>query len=146
MKNKILKPFLSGSAATSILLGIYFSVLSMISGWDFAQSQFSRFWYFIVSLAIGFGIQIGLYVYLKNIIHRQNGTGKVLAASGTTSTLSMVSCCAHYLANIFPIIATTGITAIISQYQIGFLWFGLVSNLAGIAYISVIIIKFNKKL
>lgn len=66
----ILKSVVFGILASGILLGVYFAILSFISGWDFAKSQFSAFWYFIVSLSLGFGIQIGLFSYLKSIIAR----------------------------------------------------------------------------
>ena len=64
----ILKPILYGILASGLLLGIYFAILTLVSGWNFAQNQFSAFWYFIVSLAVGFGIQIGLYSYLRYLI------------------------------------------------------------------------------
>ncbi len=123
---------------------VYFSVVSLISGWPFALDQFSQFWYFIVSLAIGFGIQIGLYTYLKKAIHLKNASGGILAVSGTISTVAMLSCCAHYLANILPIIGAVGVISLISQYQVGFFWVGLAFNIAGIAYIGRKIIIFHR--
>lgn len=142
MDKIIFKSIAFGFLAAASLLGFYFSVLTLVSGGDFAWNQFSAFWYFIVSLALGFGVQIGLYVYLKNAIHGQDGSRKVIAVSGMTSTVAMVSCCAHYLANLLPIIATAGILTIISQYQIQLFWIGLASNLAGIVYILNRLIKF----
>ena len=141
----ILNSVLKGLVGALALLGIYFGVVSLISGWSFAVTQFSSFWYYITSLAVGFGVQIGLYSYLKRAIHRQDGSGKALAVSGTTSTAAMLSCCAHYLINILPIIGITGFVALISQYQIQFFWVGLVSSLAGILYIASRIIKFSKR-
>jgi Cu+-exporting ATPase len=141
----ILNSVLKGLTGALVLLGIYFGVVSVISGWSFAVTQFSSFWYYITSLAVGFGIQIGLYSYLKRAIHRQDGSGKTLAVSGTTSTAAMLSCCAHYLVNILPIIGIVGFVALISQYQIQFFWVGLVSSLAGILYIASRIIKFSKR-
>lgn len=113
------------------LLGVYFSILTLVSGWEFALSQFFEFWPFVISLAIGFGIQIGLYSYLKKAIHQHCASGKVLAVSGTTSTTAMISCCAHYLANILPAVGAAGIVTFVGQYQIQLFWFGLASNAAG---------------
>ena len=73
----IFKSTIYGFTGTTALLAIYFFVVSLISGWPFALDQFGRFWYFIVSLAVGFGIQVGLYVYLKNAMRHQGGSGKV---------------------------------------------------------------------
>lgn len=132
----IFKSTIYGVIGAVALLTAYFFVVSLISGWSLALSQFGRFWYFLVSLAIGFGIQIGLYTYLRNVIHQKNGSGGVLAVSGTTSAAAMLSCCAHYLANILPIIGTIGAVSLISQYQVEFFWVGLVFNIFGIVYIG----------
>ena len=129
--------------ASAILLGIYFAVLSLVSGWGFAQSQFASFWYFIVSLAIGFGIQIGLYTYLRNLIHNGNSSGKVLGVPGTPSTAAMISCCTHYLVNLLPILGIAGIATFVALYQIELFWVGLIFNLAGILYMTSIILKFQ---
>jgi Cu+-exporting ATPase len=131
-----MKSIFYGTLASAILLGVYFAILSSVSGWDFAQDQFAQFWYFIVSLAIGFGIQVGLFTYLRQAMKQGMGAGRALAVSGTTSTVAMISCCAHYLVNIAPLIATAGVITFISQYQIQFFWVGLAFNIGGIAYIA----------
>ncbi|MDH4235080.1 MAG: YHS domain-containing protein, partial [Gallionella sp.] len=95
-----IRPIQFGAGAFVLLLAVYFGVVSLISGTNFALEQFAKFWYFIVLLALGFGIQVGLYTYIKNLAGQHGASGKVVAVSGTTSTAAMVSCCAHYLANI----------------------------------------------
>lgn len=54
-----------GALGTSLLLTVFFSVVSLISGWDFAQDQFSEFWFYILPLALGFGAQVGLYEFYQ---------------------------------------------------------------------------------
>ena len=144
MTNNIAKPILYGALASTILLGVYFAVLTLISGWSYAQSQFTDYWYFIVSLAVGFGIQIALYQYIKSLVHEGRGMGKIVGVSGTTSTAAMISCCAHYLLNVVPILGITGIATFVSQYQIKIFWVGLAFNIFGILYISNKIITFKK--
>jgi len=129
--------------ATIALLGIYATIVFLVSGWDFMLDQFSQFWYFIISLAVGFGIQVGLYTYLKNAI-KQKASPRVLAISGATSTVAMISCCAHYLVNLLPILGAVGAITIISQYQVQLFWVGLAFNLAGILYMLSRIVKFSK--
>ncbi len=146
MQNKIIiRSIFYGILASGLLLGIYFSALSLVSGWNFAQNQFSAFWYFVISLALGFGIQIGLYTYLKNLIKEKHGEGRVIGVTGTTSTVAMISCCAHYLANLLPILGTVGIITFVAQYQIELFWVGLLFNFGGILYIANKIIKFKNK-
>lgn len=132
----IFKAAIYGLIGATALLTVYFSIVSLISGWPFALIQFSQFWYFIVSLAIGFGIQIGLYAYLKTAVYRKNASGGVLAVSGTTSTAAMLSCCAHYLANILPILGVAGVISLINQYQVELFLVGLAFNIFGMVYIG----------
>ena len=133
------KALVNGILATTILLTVYITVVSLVSGWIFAQEQFRQFWYFVVTLAIGFGVQVGLYSYLKSIV--KGVTPSVVATSGVTSTVAMVSCCAHYLVNIFPILGAVGIITVISQYQIQLFWVGLAFNFAGISYMANKVVK-----
>lgn len=140
----LVKALFWGSLAAVFLLTLYFTIVSLISGARFAQDQFGQFWYFVVSLALGFGIQVGLYVYLKQIIKLRAGAGPVVAVTGATSTVAMVSCCAHYLANIAPLLGIAGALSIISQYQVKLFWVGILFNLGGIAYIANKIIKYKK--
>mgnify|MGYP001571614658 CR=1 FL=1 len=144
MTNNITKPVLYGTFASIILLGVYFAVLTLVSGWSFTQSQFVDYWYFVVSLAIGFGIQIALYQYIKSQVHNGKGMGKVVGVSGTTSTVAMISCCAHYLVNLVPILGVTGLATFAAQYQVKLFWVGILFNTAGIVYMISRIIKFKK--
>lgn len=134
MTNNIAKSTLYGMLASAILLGVYFAVLTLVSGWSFAQSQFADFWYFIISLVVGFGIQIALYQYIKGLVHNGQGMGKVVGVSGTTSTAAMISCCAHYLVNLVPILGVTGLATFAAQYQVKLFWVGIFFNVVGIAY------------
>jgi len=81
------KIFFKAFVATTSLLLFYFVIVSAISGWRFAVSQFGSYWYFLISLAVGFGIQIGLYFYLKQLVKNSNMamSGKTVAVTGTTS-------------------------------------------------------------
>lgn len=138
------KSLVYGFSGMAGLLGIYFGLLTAVSGWEFTLSQFFDFWYFIVPLAAGFGIQIGLYSYLRNAVREMDMSGKVVAVSGTTSTAAMISCCAHYLTNILPVVGAAGAVALVAQYQVELFWFGLAANLAGIAYMTTRVVKFSR--
>lgn len=142
IKQKV-KILFNALAAIVSLLFFYFIIVTAVSGFRFALSQFSSYWYFLISLALGFGIQIGLYSYLKYFV-KNSGIiigSKTVAVTGTTSTLAMVSCCAHYLTNILPILGTVGLVTFVAQYQIQFFWVGLVFNIIGIFYMIRKIMK-----
>ena len=140
----VTKAILKGTVATLLLLVVYALTLTFVSGWEFMLEQFTSYWYFIVSLAVGFGIQIALYIYIKNLIHHGGASGKIVAVSGTTSTAAMVSCCTHYLVNIVPVLGATGLATFVSQYQVGLFWFGIAANAIGIGYIGRKIILMRK--
>ena len=145
MKNNIGVSIRNGVIATISLLIIYVVIVSLVSGFEFMLDQFSQFWYFVITLAIGFGIQVGLYSYLKQAIRNINAAhGKVLAVSGTTSTAAMISCCAHYLVNLLPLLGTVGIITVISQYQVQLFWVGLAFNFAGVLYMLNRVRKYYK--
>lgn len=122
--------------AFGLLLAVYFAALTLVSGWQFTWQQFAEFWYFIVPLGAGFGLQVALFLRLREVVHQTKDSKTVMAASGTTSTAAMISCCAHYLVNVAPVLGATGLVTFATQYQIEFFWVGLAFNAAGIAYIG----------
>lgn len=132
----LVQPTGFGALAFAMLLAVYFGALTLVSGWNFTVNQFSEFWYYIVPLAVGFGIQVALYVRLRQVVSRAKETGTVVAASGTTSTLAMVSCCAHYLTNVAPVLGAAGLVTFAAQFQVELFWVGLAFNLAGIGYVG----------
>ena len=134
-----------GAVAFALMLAVFFGVVSLVSGWDFTLEQFSAFRYFILALALGFGVQVGLYVALRQLVGMQKIPGKMVTASGTTSTAAMISCCAHYLANVLPVLGVTGFATLVAQYQAELFWLGLAFNLAGIVYIAPKVIKAYKE-
>jgi YHS domain-containing protein len=132
----------SGLLAGAVVLGVYFVALTLVSGWQFTLEQFADWWPYIVALATGFGIQVGLFVYLRRAVHAA-ASGKVMVATGATSGAAMLSCCTHYLVNLLPILGATGLAGFVSTYQVELFWFGIASNLAGIAYIGRRLVSFK---
>ncbi len=131
-----LKAAAYGVLGSSILLALFFALLSLISGWAETLRQFSSYWPYLLTLAIGFGLQISCFVRLRDVTRHQGAGGAVVAVSGGTSTAAMISCCTHYLVNVLPVIGATGFVALVAQYQIELFWVGIAFNLAGLAYIG----------
>lgn len=138
-----LKATTSGAVATIILLGLYFLVVSLVSSWAFVVSQFALYWYYLLALSTGFGIQVGLFVYLRQL-HRQSAS-RVLAVSGTTSTGAMLACCTHYLVTLIPILGVTGLVTFVAQYQVKLFWVGILANLAGVLYMTKLVQKLSNQ-
>jgi len=131
-----IRPVLYAVVASTLLLGVYALVLMLVSGVEFLRSQFAQYWYFVAALAAGFGAQVGLYTRLRQVTRHDRGSGKVVAVSGGTSTAAMISCCAHYVANVLPVLGATGVVALVAQYQTELFWLGLAFSLAGVVYVG----------
>lgn len=138
-------PAVFGVAAMLALLALYLGTLTLLSGWDFTVAEFSRYWFFIVPLAAGFGVQVALFTRLRAIAANSKDAGTVVAASGTTSTAAMVSCCAHYLVNVAPVLGATGLVAFAAQFQAELFWVGLAFSAAGIAFVANKVVKAEKE-
>ncbi len=132
----LIKPVITGAVAAILMLAVYFIVLTLVSGWEFARTQFAAYWYFVSALTIGFGIQIGLYSHLRRVTRHADASGKVVTVAGATSTGAMISCCTHYLTNVLPVLGATGLVALVAQYQTQLFWVGILFNLAGMLYIG----------
>jgi len=68
----------------------------------------------VIALAAGFGIQAGLYAWLRLGMQARHG-GKVVAVTGKISGVAMVSCCTHYLANLLPALGATGVVSLVGR-------------------------------
>ena len=134
--NDEIRALAGGASAFAALLGIYFGVLTLVSGWSFTLSQFTEFWPYIVTLALGFGTHVGLYLHLKQLSMHHHHAHHMVAASGTTSTAAMLACCTHYLTNILPVLGAVGAVSLVAQYQVELFWIGLAFNASGLAFIG----------
>ncbi len=137
-----LRHFLFGFAGSTVLLLLYFGLLTALNSFEHALTQFSEMWYWIMALAAGFGIQIGLYSYVRTGIKQKSANaGKSVAAAGSVSGTSMVLCCLHHVTDAIPILGLSAAALFLTQYQTLFLFLGVLSNIVGIAMMLEIIQK-----
>ncbi len=135
MLRNTLKPIILGSVSFLGLLSFYAATMRLLAGsWQAVYSQFQSLWYYMLPLAIGFGIQVGLYTDIKQI-NQNKGSGALMAGNTTTSTIGMVACCAHHLTEILPIIGLSALSTLLINYQIPILIIGIASNIFGIIYL-----------
>lgn len=125
-----------GTAATAGLLLFYALTMRLLAGsWDAGWWQFRQLWYLMVPLAIGFGVQIGLFSYIKSLAKQGISKG-MMAASSTTSGLGMIACCAHHAVDIAPFLGLSALSLWLTAYQKSLLVVGIISNLIGIIYLA----------
>ena len=132
-----------GLAAGLLLLGLYFGVLSVANSFSHALSQFGQMWYWILLLIAGFGLQVGLYFYIRTSFRLRQMTNPTaaVATSGGISTGSMIACCLHHLVDVLPLMGLAAAAVFLTQYQVFFLVLGILSNLIGITIMLEIIQK-----
>ncbi|MDP3964871.1 MAG: hypothetical protein Q8Q20_04445 [bacterium] len=125
-----------GSVAATVLFGLFAGIVRLAEGnWQAVRIQLEDNGAFIVLLALGFGVQLGLWYYLKTVRKSQSGKYNRLASgAGASSTTSMLACCSHYLVNVFPWLGLASVSAQFMQYQREILLIGISINLLGIAY------------
>jgi hypothetical protein len=140
----IKKPILYGLFAGTALLSIYFLILTVANSFTHAIEQFQDIWYWIALLVAGFGIQVGLFTYMRAVIRLKKDSGvatSTVAAAGGISTTSMVACCAHHVTDVLPILGVSAAAVFLNQYQDVFIIVGVLSNLIGITVMLRIIQK-----
>ena len=97
----------------------------------------------------GFGTQVGLFVYLREI-HKQKIQNLASANASVTSSAaisgtSMVACCAHHLTDLLPIIGFSAFALFLNRYQTVFILVGVFSNMIGMLIMVRMLQKFNAK-
>ncbi len=140
---RIVFPFAVGLVGASFLLALYVAILilggsadPLALAWEKRASA--------LPLALGFGIQVGLYVFLKgaHLSPLQLFTGRATAgANGGVSTLAMVACCAASLPNLLPLLGVSALTAVVSQWNMLFMIVALAANALGIGMMVYTVLK-----
>jgi hypothetical protein len=129
-------PLLAAVLGAIALLGAYFGILTVANSLGHAVDQFLLMWPWFSVLVVGFGVQTGLYTYIRRMqkIHHLSSMAskKGITATGGISTTAMAACCAHHLSDVLPIIGLTGAALFFSEYQKIFLLLGILSNIVGI--------------
>jgi len=59
------RPLIIGPVAGLALLGLYLGLIALAQGWEHALQQFEQDRPFVLALAVGFGLQAGLYAQLR---------------------------------------------------------------------------------
>lgn len=133
-------PVIAGILAALAMLGVYILILTVFQDFSHAMQQAAQDWLWVGLVAMGFGTQIGLYTYLRFIIHAAKAAGATaMTGAGTgTSTLGMIACCAHHLTDFAPLVGLTGASGLsgaigfFTEWKYAFIALGLGMNAIGI--------------
>lgn len=146
---RILLPFGAALLGMLFLTGVYFGIMSWTEGFKAARDLFWADRLIVIPMIIGFGIQAALYTVLKFRLFvpvtADGPSGALMGASGTTSTVAMVACCAHHVTDVLPILGLTAATAFLGQYRLVFMWIGLGTTIIGILVMLYILSRERRK-
>ncbi len=138
------KPIAAGVLGSSGLIVFYLSILTIAESFQHALSQFASMWFWISLLVIGFGIQLGLFVLMRELRKSKSaGATAEVAATGGMSAGAMVACCAHHVADLLPVLGLSAAAVFLTRYQLPFILLGVFSNLVGIVIMLAVMQKHN---
>ena len=124
----------AGVLAMAGMAGFYALVVGGLSGSTaHLVDQVGKDWYLLVPIVVGFGVQVGLIVELR-ARHALMGAAMGAGAAGTgSSTMGMVACCAHHVADLLPLLGATAAATFLYDVRIAFMAVGLGVNAIAIS-------------
>jgi len=125
--------WIGGLGAAGLAL-LYAAVVATASGSiDHLVEQVRTDWYLLVPIVAGFGVQVGLLAELRRR-RRMHGVAAGAGAAGAgASTVGMVACCAHHIADLAPFVGATAAATFLYDHRVAFMVVGLGVNAVAIA-------------
>lgn len=127
---------LSGVAASAGLVLFYLAIVALAQDPAHAFQQFRDDLWFISPVAVGFGMQVALYVYLRRLHQASRGHVAVTAGSTGVSGTAMLACCAHHLADVLPVVGLSGAAIFLNDIKTPLALVGLAMNVVGVIYMG----------
>ncbi len=126
--------FAFGALGAAALIGLYLGLVTWAQGAEHALELLWGDRVFVGLISAGFGTQVGLFTYLRLLQRAMARESVALAGAGTaTSSVSMVACCAHHLADVLPILGLSGLAVFLVELRTPLMLLGIATNLVGIA-------------
>lgn len=123
-----------GALGAAALIGLYLGLVTWAQGADHALELLWGDRIFVGLISAGFGTQVGLFTYLRLLQRAMARESVALAGAGTAaSSVSMVACCAHHLADVLPIVGLSGLAVFLVELRTPLMLLGIATNLVGIA-------------
>lgn len=115
----------------------YVAVVRAASGsWSHLADQVRQDWYYLAAIVLGFGTQVTLVSELRQR-HRFNKHTTITGGVGAgASTTGMIACCAHHLADLFPIIGAASAAGFVTDYRVPFMLVGIAINTVAIILVA----------
>lgn len=144
-QKRMLIPIGAGLIASLFMTGVYFGIVSWAESFQHATDLFWQDRWLVLPIVLGFGLQMALFTILKLglfiPISSAGPTGALTGASGATSTMTMVACCAHHVADVLPFLGLSAAAAFLANYRLVFMGIGLATTITGIVVMLVAIFR-----
>lgn len=142
-------PIGAGILGGSLLSLLYLGIVSLAESPTHAIQLFWEDRFIVLPIIAGFGIQVGLYVVLKQGLYlpiaSPGPSGMLTGASGATSTLAMVACCAHHVTDVLPILGLTAAATFLAEYRTLFMFVGLGMTVVGIVVMVFVLLRARRE-
>lgn len=132
----IVLPLGIGLLGMLALSGVYLGIVSLAESPQHALDLFWEDRWLVVPIMIGFGVQVALYAFVRtggHLARHGAGASASTAAGGGLSTVAMVACCAHHVADLLPIVGVSLAASFLAAWKTPLMALGLAANLIGIA-------------
>lgn len=134
MTRRALVSAAAGAAAALVLVLLYLGVVTLAQGRDHALDLLWNDRLFVGLIGAGFGVQIGLFAYVRLLQRALARESVAMAGAGTaTSSIAMVACCAHHLADVVPLVGLSGLAVFLVEIRTPLMLAGLATNALGVA-------------
>ena len=146
---RYLIPLVAFVFGSTLIAGVYFSILTWAQGWEYAASQFLFNRWYILPIWIAFGIQAALYSILRLRLFipiTADRAGAMMTTNGVTSATAMVACCLHHVTEVLPILGLSAAATFLARYQRRFMLVSLGMNIIGVIVMLVILYRERQKL
>lgn len=131
------RPPVAGAAAAVGLAAAYSLIIALaFRSWSHLVAQWRADAVLLALVATGFGIQVGLYRHVRQVVRGGGGIAAVSAGGTASSTAAMVACCLHHLSDVVPFVGLAGAAAFLTAYKVPVIAVSLGANAIGIALLA----------
>src|SRR3989344_7552579 len=114
------------------LITLSFLVISLLSkSVSYALEQMVSLKYYILPLALGFGLQVTLFIMIKEKVKE---SAALVTSTGAISSGTMIACCAHHLTEALPFLSVGGLSLFFFNYQEELLILSIALNWVSVLY------------
>ncbi len=144
----ILFPLAAGLLGASVLLAFYLGIVSLAESPTRALELLWEDRTFVVPIGLGFGVQVGLYTVLRLSLYLPMQVaqgGRTTATNGGVSTLAMAACCAHRVADLFPVVGLSAAATALAGWKEPLQWIAVFSNLIGVGIMVFTLVRQRRR-